>query len=93
VAVALDTFKGPVDPSSNFVGIANDLSISGVVPTFGGIQVTGTAVQNLNPGLLVDIGTNTSGDDFPIVVQGALTISTNGSGAADIELKIGRAHV
>src|SRR5262249_52998363 len=23
VAVALDTFKGPIDPSSNFVGIAN----------------------------------------------------------------------
>jgi hypothetical protein len=70
----------------NFVGIANDLSISSVIPTFGGIKITGTAVPNLNPGLLVDIGTNASGDDFPILVKGALSVTTNGSGAADIGL-------
>ncbi len=40
VAVALDTFKGPVDPSNNFVGIANDgsdgqlvdVATSGAIP-------------------------------------------------------------
>ncbi|HZZ82846.1 MAG TPA: hypothetical protein VFE62_30380 [Gemmataceae bacterium] len=86
-AVSITTGSGTSGQSvANFVGIANNQSLAAMVPTIGSTSVTGTAVGSLNPGLTVDIGTDAAGDDFPLVVQGTLGVTTNGSGSADIEL-------
>jgi hypothetical protein len=72
--------------TANYVGIEDAVTVAGNIPSLGSIAITGAAVANLNPGLTVDIGTNSAGKDFPVVIENALSISATGSGAAGVIL-------
>ncbi len=73
--------------NANFVGLENK-QVNAFVPTFSGaVTITGTTVSAVNPGLLIGIGTDTSGSDFPVNLGGNLTITVGGTGSSKVVLE------
>ncbi len=73
--------------NANFVGLENK-QVNAFVPVFtGAVTITGTTVSAVNPGLLIGLGTDTAGSDFPIILNGNLTITVAGTGASKVVLE------
>ncbi len=74
---------------ANFVGIENNqTSKSSGIPVIGGsLTVNGTTVgpASAGPNLVVDLGTDGSSGNYPLDIEGNLTVSAAGSGAATID--------
>jgi hypothetical protein len=87
--VTIDTgagVAGQLVPS--FVGVENIQSFPGSgTPVIGGnVTIQSTTVSSVLPGLIIDFGTGIVPVNLPLVIEGNLNISVNGTGSVGIDL-------
>ena len=74
----------------NLIGLEDHQSVSGSgIPVIGGkVTITGGTITDAslpNGGLTINLGTDGT-HSYPLILQGALAISTTGTGAANLDL-------